>query len=92
MKEYCISLIMDTTKWKNPSSIVTPYWLKISKHIDGKWQLDEQCKKALMRIPDRDRDGDYIAIKAPCYVTLEEVVHSIKCQIIDYLRIFETTE
>ncbi len=92
MKDFNISLIMDTAKWKNPSSSPTPYWLKISKQIEGKWQLDEQCKKALLRIPEIEKDGDYIAIKAPCYVALDEVVRSVKEQIIRYLELFETTK
>ena len=92
MKEYCISLVMDTAKWKNPNSSITPYWIKICKHIDGKWQMDEQCKKALLRISEKEKDGEYIAIHAPCYVTLEEAVRSIKEQIIGLLEIYETTK
>ena len=90
-KDWCVSLIMDTTKWKDPHSSITPYWIKICKQIDGKWQMDEQCKKALLRIPEKEKDGEYIEIYAPCYVTLEEAVLCIKEQIKRYLELFETT-
>ena len=91
MKGFCVSLIMDTTKWKNPNTYATPYWIKFAKSIEGKWQLDGQCRKALLRIPDKDKDGEYIAIVAPCYVTLAETVKSITDQIVAYLELFENT-
>ena len=65
LRDFDVSLIMDTTKWKNPNSYATHYWLKLSNYLDGKLKQDDQCKKALIGIPDKENDGVYIANKGP---------------------------
>lgn len=92
MKNYGISLEIDTRKWKNPNSYITPYWIKFSKLTNEKWVVDDTCEKALMSISDEFRDGYYLALIAPCYVTLDDVTKAIKSQIKDYLEKFETAE
>lgn len=89
---YGASLVMDTSKWKNINSLITPYWIKICKVIDGKWKMDEACKKALRSISNDLKDGEYLALEAPCYVPIDEVVQSMKKQIVEYLNIYEKAE
>lgn len=90
MKGYNISLEYDTSKWINNDSFVSPYWIKICTTVDGHWGLDDKCKRALMKIPQDNKDGEYMVLKAPCYVTLDLVVDSMVKQIKEYLSIFES--
>lgn len=92
MKGYNISLEYDTTKWINTESFASPYWIKICTTVDGHWGLDENCKKALMKIPKENKDGEYMVLKAPCYVTLDLVVDSMVKQIHEYLTVFESVK
>ncbi len=86
---YGAALVIDTVKWKNPDSFITPYWLKLSSVVGNKWKVDEHCKNALRRIPNEKKDGDFMALEAKCYVTLDEIVKSMENQVIDYLKEFE---
>ena len=90
MKGYNISLEYDTTKWINTDSYVTPYWIKICKTVDGHWGLDDNCIRAMMTIPKEKKDGEYLALVAPCYVTLDIVVDAMVQQIKQYIEVFES--
>lgn len=92
MNDFNISLEYDTTKWINTESYASPYWIKICKTVDNHWGLDDNCNKALMKIPRENKDGVYLVLKAPCYVTLDIVVENMVKQIKDYLNIFESVE
>ena len=92
MKDFCVSLVFDTTKWINPHSFITPYWVRFSKSDGKHWILDDKCNKAMMKIAHSQKDGEYLALVAPCYVPLDDIVDSIKKQIIDYLKVFESVE
>ena len=60
-----------------------------SKLINNKWIFDEDCKKAISVVPSELVDGEYLALKAPLYVSLDEVSNSMKKQIKEYLALFE---
>ena len=92
MNSFCITLEYDTVKWKNIGTAVTPYWIKFCKNIDNKWCADANCKKALLMISNDMKDGEFLALNAPCYVSLDEVVKSMKEQIKDYLAIYTDVE
>lgn len=89
MNDFCISLSMNTRNWKNLNSCITPYWIRFCKLINNKWIFDDGCKKAISMAPSELVDGEYLALKAPLYVSLDEVSNSMKKQIKEYLTLFE---
>lgn len=82
-----VSLAYDTEKWRNPNSAVTPFWVKFC-NADKDWIVDDDFKKALLKIDSEKKDGDFIALFAPCFVSEGEVVNDLKRQFIDIIEQF----
>lgn len=88
---FCVNLEYDTNKWKKPDSKNTPFWISINKNINKKWQQDEQCQKAMLKIASEMKDGTYIALIPKCYMALSEVADDMKKQVFEYIQLFKET-
>lgn len=88
---FCVNLEFDTNKWKNPDTKNTPFWISINKDINGGWQQDEQCKKAMLRVAPDLTFETYIALIPKCYVALSEVADDMKKQVFEYIQLFKET-
>lgn len=82
-----VSLVYDTEKWKNVNSPSTPFWVKFG-NVNDNWHLDDDFKKALLKIETEKKDGEYIALFAPCFVSEGEVISEMKRQFFDALEKF----
>lgn len=88
---FCVNLEYDTNKWKKSDNKNTPFWISINKEINKKWCQDDQCKKAMLKIPSDLKDDTYIALLPKCYVALSEVAEDMKKQVLRYIQIFKET-
>lgn len=84
-----VSLEYDTDKWRNPQSFVTPFWVKFENPESSPWHIDDRCEKALLKISEELKDDNFIALRAPCYVSLSEVVSDMKKQFLEYYELFK---
>ena len=87
IEDFAVSLEYDIQKWKNCQSITTPFWLRIK---NKKWEFDDQCKKAMLTIDNKLKDGEFIALIPQRYAALGEVVEGMKKQIFNYIEIFKS--
>ena len=89
--DFAVNLEYDTAKWRSTDNPNTPFWLYIKKAINDKWQQDDQCRKAMLKIPPELKSGTYIALFPKCYVALSEAVEDMKKQVYQYIQLFKET-
>lgn len=89
--DFAVNLEYDTNKWKNIDGQTTPFWMYIKKLIDGHWQQDEQCNKAMLKISHEMKFEEYIALIPKKYVALSEIVDDMKKQVLKHIQLFKET-
>lgn len=82
--------------WKQPTSVITPFWCHIKDIENGKWVTSARTTKFLASLDSRmvENHGSepYIALIPKPYLTLEELAEDLANQLIDYLHRYEQIE
>lgn len=93
IRGYWLSINYDRDLWMNPASKETPFWVAIRSGED--WKQTDYILRALQRFPAAEHDSKwdltYLALYPILYGTLDEIVASMKAQIIDYIDTVEET-
>ena len=90
IKGYWVTVSYDRGLWLNPSSTETPFWVSIR---GANWKQDGYIARAIKRIPASEQDKrwgwTYFALHPMMYGQLDDIVASIKNQILAYIDICE---
>lgn len=93
IRGYWVSINYDRELWMNTASKETPFWVAIRSGND--WKQDEYIKRAYQRYPAAEQDVKwgltYMALYPLLYGTLDEIVDSMKAQIMEYIDVIEET-
>ena len=89
--EFRVDFRLDLEAWSDDRYIDTPYW--VSFRVDN-WETPKEFFNKVASVPSTQRrmwgkEHIYLAIKVPCGVVEEDVVDSIKKQILDCKKLFE---
>lgn len=91
VRGYWITINYDRELWMNSSSRETPFWASIRSGED--WKQTDDILRALQRFPAAEKDNKwgsvYLALYPKLYVTLDEIITSMKEQILKYIDIVE---
>lgn len=82
---------LDLVNWADDKLVDTPFWVSFR---DEDWNTPDRFRDAVKCIPATrrvilDKERIYLAVDVPCNAMEEDVVDSIKNQVIDYMHIFE---
>ncbi len=91
INDYSVDLRLDLETWLDDRYADTPYWVSFR---DSSWHTPEWFLNCISGITASrkciDKKGNFIlAIDVPCGVFEDDVVESIKKQILKYLKLFE---
>ena len=78
--------------WKAPTSVSTPFWLKIWDAVDGNWVVTDRLTHYLATIDSKyleEANGQtYIALIPKPYLPLDDFAEDLANQILEYLQKF----
>ena len=87
IRGYWVSINYDRELWMNPQSRETPFWAAIRPGKD--WKQPEFVLYTLQRFPASEKESKwgliYLALYPMLYGTLDEIVLSMKAQIMEYI-------
>lgn len=91
LNNYGVDFRLDLEFWADDKYIDTPFWVCFR---DSEWNTPESFKEASKCISATRRatwskGHIYLAVDVPCNAMEEDVVDSIKNQVIEYMHIFE---
>ena len=91
LNNYSVDFRLDLEFWADDKYVDTPFWICFR---DDKWNTPESFREATKCISATRRatwnkGHIYLAIDVPCNAMEEDVVDSIKNQVIEYMHIFE---
>ena len=93
IRGYWVSINYDRELWRNTSSNETPFWVAIRSGKD--WKQHDFIIRAFQRFSAAEQDTKwgltYLALHPMLYGTLDEVVASLKSQIMEYIDAIEKT-
>ena len=93
IRGYWISINYDRELWMNSSSRETPFWVAIRSGSD--WKQSDYILRALQSFPSAEIENKwglvYLALYPTLYVTLDEIIASMKAQLLDYIETIEKT-
>lgn len=92
INNFGVDIRLDLEVWADDRYVDTPYWVAFRTKED--WRTPEDFASRVAAIPNTRKrlwrkEHIYLALDVPCGVVEEEVVASLKKQILDYMKLFE---
>ena len=91
IRDYWVTINYDRELWSNLKSTETPFWVSVRSSTD--WKQDDYILHAYRRFPSAEQDVLWgikvLALRPKLYGTLDEVIHDMKKQIMNYIDIVE---